>query len=95
MSNKQLPIKRGISKFRDKAIVAIMKEYTQLHNKEEFEPIEKETLTNEIRAKALDSITLITQKSDGIIEGRAVTNGRQQKSKEYFDESRTSSPTIQ
>ena len=32
-SNKQLPIKRGIEKLREKSIVAIMKEYSQLGNK--------------------------------------------------------------
>ena len=95
MSNKQLPIKRGTKKFGDKAIVAIMKEYTQLHNKEVFEPIENQNLKDEIKATSLHLIILVTQKRDGIIKRRSVTNGRQHKSREYFDESRTSSPTIQ
>ena len=61
-----------------------MKECTQLHNKEVFEPIEKQNLNDEIKAKALDLITFVTQKRDGIIRGRAVSNGRHQKSREYF-----------
>ena len=61
-----------------------MKEYTQLHNKEVFEPIENLNLNEEIKAKALDLITLVTQKRDGIIKGRAVTNGRQQKKQRIF-----------
>ena len=56
-----------------------MKDYTQLQNKEVFEPIEKQNMNDEIKAKALDLITLVTQKRDGIIKGRAVTNGRQKK----------------
>ena len=56
-----------------------MKEYTQLHNKDVFESIEKQNLDEEIKAKALDLITLVTHKRDGIIKGRSVTNRRQQK----------------
>ena len=40
-------------------------------------------------------ITHVTQKRDGIIKGRAVTNRKQQKSREYFGESRSTSSTIQ
>ena len=61
--------------------------YEEIHKKEVFEPIEKQNLHDEMKAKALALITLITQKRDRIIKRRADTNGRQQKSREYFDES--------
>ena len=74
----------------EKKIVAVMKEHTQSHNKS----INKQNFKDEFKTKALDFITPVTQKTYEIIKGRAITNGRQQKSREYFDESRISTPTI-
>ena len=71
-----------------------MKEYTQSHNKEVL-TYWKKKLNDEIIANALDLRTLVTQERDGIIKRRAETIGTQQKSREYFDESRTGSRTIQ
>ena len=52
MRNKQKSIKKGIVKYGEKAIIAIMKEYAQLHNKEVFEPIKKQNLNDELKTKA-------------------------------------------
>ena len=95
MRNKQLPNKRRIKNFGEKAIVTIMKEYTQLHNKKVFQPIEKQNLNEETKAKACGLITLVTQKRCGIMKRRGVRNGRQQKSRENLEESRKTSPIIQ
>ena len=88
----QMTYTKGVEQFGQRAIDAIIKEYAQLNNKETFEPVDFNSLTQQQRKDALRSITLIKEKRCGKIKGRAVADGRKQR-KDYAPED-VYSPTV-
>ena len=78
--------------FGEEAVAALFKEYTQLHNKKVFEPIKHSDLTVKNKLNALNAITLIKVKRDGVIMGRNCADGS--KKKIYTSKEETSSPTV-
>ena len=88
----QMTAKQGVKEFGDRAVEAIIKEFTQLNEKNVFEPKHFESLTMEDRKKALRSITLIKEKRCGRVKGRTVADGRPQR--KYYAPEDTHSPTV-
>ena len=58
----QMSTKKGVAKHGEKAIMAIIKEFTQLDEKDVFDPIKRDQLTKEQLAKAMRTITAIKEK---------------------------------
>jgi len=90
---EQMSMKKGIKKFGEDAIQAVLAEYAQLDNKEVFEGIDPDTLTLEQKKEALELITLIKLKRCGKVKGRACANGKKQR--RYIKKETISSPTVQ
>ena len=88
----QMSAKKGIQKYSDVAIQAIVKEFRQLGDLNVFNPKLASTLTKEQMAKALRSITVIKEKRCGRIKGRTCADGRPQR--EYVPRSDSSFPTV-
>ena len=88
----QMSAKKGVAKHGEKAVLAIVKEFIQLDEKDVFEPIKREQLTKEQMAKALRTITVIKEKRCGRIKGRTVADGRMQRN--YISKEDSSSPTV-
>ena len=66
---------RGIMLFKERAVVALLKEYKQLHDMSVFGRVAYESLTVEEKKKALRAINLIKEKRCGKIKGRACAVG--------------------
>ena len=87
----QMTAKRGIEKFGQRAVDAIMSECTQMHEKKVFIPKMFHDLTTEQRRKAMRAITMVEEKRTGAIKGRTVADGSMQRP--YIDSSEAASPT--
>jgi hypothetical protein len=88
----QMTAKQGVKEFGDRAVEAIIKEFTQLNEKNVFQPKHFGSLTMEDRKKALRSITLIKEKRCGRVKGRTVADGRPQR--KYYAPEDVHSPTV-
>ena len=82
--------KKGLIKHGDKAAVAILKEFAQLHEKEVFEGVLKSQLTPHQLKEALCLVKFIKEKKDGKLKGRTCAEGRPQRA--YIPKEETSSP---
>ena len=71
---QQYGIKKGIQLFRKKSYSAVVKELTQIHKLETYEPIMGSYLSWEEKKKALESLLFITEKRNGDIKARKVAN---------------------
>ena len=95
---QQMSAKKGIKQYGERAVAAILKEFTQLHNgavpgKPVVEPVDVLVLTSEEKRKALEAVNLIAEKRCGTIKGRTCANGSTQRRYLRNDES-VSSPTV-
>jgi len=90
---EQMSMKKGIKKFGEDAIQAVLAEYAQLDNKEVFEGVDPDSLSFEQKKEALELITLIKLKRCGKVKGRACANGKKQR--RYIKKETISSPTVQ
>ena len=88
----QVSVQEGIKRHGDKAIAAIIKEFTQLNDKQVFKPRIHSELTNKEKKESLNLITMIKEKRDGKIKGRTCADGRKQR--RYIAEDDVSSPTV-
>jgi hypothetical protein len=84
--------KAGIKKHGRAAEEALLAEFAQLEQLNVFEAIDPTKLSKEQRLGALRSINLIKEKRTGKLKGRAVADGRPQRS--LYDKSETASPTV-
>ena len=80
---QQMSAKKGIKKFGEKAIAAMIKEFSQLDQgafpgKPVIDGIDANTLTSAKRSKALEAVNLIAEKRCGRIKGRTCANGSTQ-----------------
>ena len=58
----QVSVKKGIKRYGQKAIDAVLNEYAQLDNKTIFDPKKQESLTHQQKSNTLNLITMIKQK---------------------------------
>eukprot|EP00957_Ditylum_brightwellii_P170412 12971900-Ditylum_brightwellii.AAC.1 len=92
--------KKGMEKYREIGLAAVVKEFTQLskgavteQNKPVVEPIDADLLTTDNKKKALDMLNLIEEKRDGRIKGQTCANcSKQQQYLKYRDT--LASPTV-
>ena len=89
----QVPVSEGIKRHGEKAIMAVLKEYAQLNDKDVFKACDGNKLTYDEKKSALNLITMVREKRDGKIKGRACADGRKQR--RYITKEEVSSPTIQ
>ena len=73
---------KGIKKFGEKGLAAVIKEFTQLNkgavpskHKPVVVPIDPNTLSKEDKQKAMNAVNLIEEKRDGRIKGRTCGDG--------------------
>ena len=85
-------LKQGLKKFGEPGMKAAMKEMTQLHDRECFEPIDFQSLSQREKKKALESLIFLVQKKDGTIKARTCANGSVQR--EWMSKEYVSSPTV-
>ena len=88
----QVSIKEGIRRHGDKAVEVVLKEFTQLNDKQVFAPLDAKELSPKQRSQALNLITMVKEKRDGKIKGRACADGRKQR--RYINKDEVSSPTV-
>ena len=95
----QMSAKKGIEKHGERAIAVLIKEFKQLNEgailgKPVIEPVDPQCLTVKEMRNALNVVSLIREKRDGSLKGRACADGRKQRAyieKENID---ISSPTV-
>jgi len=88
----QMSAKQGIKEFGERAVEALLKEFSQLDRKDVLDPIAFGELTRDQRKNALRAISLIKEKRDGRIKGRTVADGRPQR--KYKAPEDVYSPTV-
>ena len=89
----QVSVNEGIRRHGDKAVAAVLAEFSQLNDKGVFRPRKINELNTRQRSEALNLITMVKEKRDGKIKGRACADGRKQR--RYINRDEVSSPTVQ
>jgi hypothetical protein len=84
--------KDGIKKHGEAAIMALFKEFAQLHDKKVFKAIRASDLSKGQKRNALRAINLLKEKRDGSLKGRTCADGRKQRN--WYTKEQTTSPTI-
>ena len=74
----QVSVTEGIRRHGEKAIMAVLSEYAQLDDKKVFSACDVNKLNAGEKRKALNLITMVKEKRDGKIKGRACADGRKQ-----------------
>ena len=87
-----MPVNQGIKRYGKKAIEATLKEFLQLNDKRIFVPRDAKKLNCSEKKAALTLITMIKEKRDGRIKGRACADGRKQQ--KYRTKEEVRSPTV-
>ena len=77
--NAEVSVNEGIKRYGEKAIEAILSEFNQSDNKEVSKPRDPNHLTAHEKKETLNLKTMIKQKRDGKIKGRACVDGRKQR----------------
>lgn len=88
----QMSAKKGIKKHGEAAIQVILKEFKQLHDLSVFIPRHKDELNQEQLDLCLRLITMIKEKRNGNLKGRACADGRTQRG--YIPKDESTSPTV-
>jgi hypothetical protein len=91
-SFNQMSAKDGIAKHGEAAVMALFKEFAQLHDKRVFKAIRASDLSFEQKKNALHAINIIKEKRNGVLKGRTVADGRKQRP--WYNKHETTSPTI-
>ena len=94
----QMSAKKGIKQFGDRAIAAMVKEFTQLDQgafpgKPVVSPVDIDSITPQEMKMAMEAVSLIKEKRNGVLKGRACANRSRQKRFLRSDES-IASPTV-
>ena len=95
---QQMSAKKGIKKFGERAIAALVKEFTQLDKgavpgKPVVEGVDPGSIKSEERKKILEAVNLIAEKRSGLIKGRTCADGSRQRRYLNPNES-VASPTV-
>ena len=88
----QMNEKDGIRKHGEAAIMALFKEFAQLHDKKVFKAIRASDLSKDQKRNSLRAINLLKEKRDGSLKGRTCADGRKQR--DWYTKEQTTSPTI-
>ena len=88
----QMSSKAGIKKHGEKAEEALCNEFLQLYDMDVFIPMRKSKLSKEQMKRSLRAISVIKEKRDGILKGRACADGRKQR--DWYPKHETASPTV-
>ena len=88
----QYGVKAGLKKFKEKGEEAVVKEFTQLHMRDTFEPRHAKDLTEEEKEQALRSLMFLKEKRDASIKARTCADGRKQR--EIHSKEECASPTV-
>ena len=89
----QVSVNEGIKRHGEKAVTAVLAEFGQLNDKQVFKQCDANNLYKAAKREALNLITMIKQKRDGKIKGRACADGRKQRW--YINKDDISSPMVQ
>ena len=84
-------LRQGEKKFGIKAKDAAYKKMKQIDKRMVFEPIRIESLTEEEKKRAMESLIFLSEKRDGTIKSRYCANGSTQRS--YIPKEQAASPT--
>ena len=88
----QISAREGLRRFGERAANALITEWLQLDQLDEFEGVKFASITPENRKKALHLVQLIKEKRCGKIKGRNCADERKQSS--YISEEDATSPTV-
>jgi hypothetical protein len=83
---------KGLQKFGSAGDEAVYTEIEQLHNRGCFKPIHIESYGSESWRQVMESIMFLTEKRDGTIKARNVTDGRKQRT--WMSKEEAASPTV-
>jgi hypothetical protein len=86
-----ISVKKGVQTIGEPAILSIMKEMNQLHEKKVFHPVSYGGLDRRMRGKLIRSHLFLKKKRDGRLKSRLVADGSMQERSSSVD---TSSPTV-
>ena len=75
----QYGLKKAINKFGDDAVNALVKEVSQLHNRDVLRPVHWSDLSKDEQKEAIESIIRIKEKRDRSLKGRACADGMPQR----------------
>ena len=84
--------KEEIKRYGEKAIYAILLEYGQIDDMKTFEPLEASKMTHVEKRQALNMLTMVKEKRDKRLKGRAVADGIKQRL--YIKKEDVASPTV-
>ena len=87
-------LKKGIELFGEKSDSAIVKELTQIHELETYEPILASDLSWEEKNKSLESLLFIIEKRNGYIKVRKVSDGSKHHMYDGYEKADGSSPMV-
>ena len=88
----QISAKKGIKKFGERTLNAIITEYEQLEDFSVFTPLDLKYMNKEDHKNGLYDIDLIKEKRTGKLKGRKVVDGRKQRP--LYDKYDISSPAL-
>ena len=84
--------KEGLAKHGEEAIVTLFKEFAQLHDKRVFKAVRDSDFTAEQKKKFLHALNSNKEKSDCVLKGRTVADGRKQR--KWYTREQVTSPTM-
>jgi hypothetical protein len=84
--------KKGLKLFGERAAMAIITEFKQLHKKSVFKLVHMNSVSYEEQKKALRAITLVQEKQCSKIKGHTVADGSTQCT--YINAEEAASPTV-
>jgi hypothetical protein len=88
----QHSVKKGLKKFGDAGVQAVLEELQQLHHRKVMEPKGLEEITEKQQSDSLQYLMFLKEKRCGKIKGRRCADGRKQQ--EYISKHEISSPTV-
>ena len=84
-------LNKGLKKFGERGYEAAFSEMKQLHERGVFAPRDINSLTQQEKRRAMESLIFLAEKRDGSIKGRTCANGSTQR--EYISKEEAASPT--
>ena len=87
-------MKKAKELFGDRSDEAVMRELSQIHAYETYEPQFASSLTWEQKKEALNSLLFVTEKRDGAIKARQVADGSKQRTYDGYNKKDRASPTV-
>jgi Reverse transcriptase (RNA-dependent DNA polymerase) len=85
-------LKRGLKHFGQRGHEAAFGEMKQLHDRAVFAPVDVNTLTQQEKRRALESLIFLVEKRDGRVKARTCANGSTQRT--YVSKEEAASPTV-